>query len=262
MLIYHGRSFCYLFGLLFLSGCFSIPEETWPLSYTDGFEEYRVFSDLLVEETGWTGTNITDANNVIFVDSTFARTGERSLRFSARGTTPETSLSKCSLFNQAIEFEEGETVEIIGWYFLEGDSWTSGWVFLMDLEERVPVGAQPGTRLALTNELGNPLVNEFKFNQPSIRQTTGLETPFPLNEWVKIRWVVYLSQEKEGWVEVWQNQDLVLEANGIQTLPKDQVYAIQGTRGVYNSVEVGLTANPDASEKVLYLDDFLIRKLN
>ncbi|MEO1714767.1 MAG: heparin lyase I family protein, partial [Bacteroidota bacterium] len=218
--------------------------------------------DLLDGNSGWTGTNITDSANSIQIDSTFARTGQRSLRFLARGTTPDLPLSKCSLFNQAIEYEEGETVEISSWFYLEGTSWENGWVFLLDLEERVPVGAQPGTRLALTQEPGNPLITEFKYHQSSIVQQAALQRSFPLNEWVEIRWIVRLSQGQSGAIEVWQNQNLLMQAEGIQTLPKDQIYAIQGTRGVYNSIEVGITANADSEEKVLYLDDFLIQKLN
>ena len=262
MWIYHVRSFVYLIGIMFLSSCLSITEETVPLSFMDDFESYQVVSDLFVGNQGWTGTNLSTGDNTIEVDSTFARTGQRSLRFSARGSNPETTLSKCSLFNQAIEYEEGETVEITAWYYLEGTSWENGWVFLLDLEERVPIGAQPGTRLALTKDPGNPLIIEFKYHQSSVVQQTDLQRAFPLNEWVEIRWIVRLSQGQDGAVEVWQNQNLLMQAEGIQTLPKDQIYAIQGTRGIYNSIEVGITANADSEEKVLYVDDFLIRKLN
>ena len=262
MWTYRGPSCWYLIGFLFLSGCFSIPEENFPESYADGFEDYEDLQDLFTANSGWTGTNITDGINTIQLDSTFARTGQQSMRFSARGTSTEMPLSKCSLFNQAIEFEEGETVEITCWYYLEGEPWEKGWVFILDLEERVPVGAQPGTRLALRRDPGQPMINEFKFNQGSIAQADNLPKPFPLNTWVGIRWVVRLSQGKEGSISVWQDQELILQAENIQTLPKDQIYAIQGTRGVYNSVEVGITANADQGTKVLYLDDFLIRKLN
>ena len=262
MWTYHGHSLWFLIGMLVLSGCFTIPEDNFPSSYSDGFEDYQNLQELLDRKEGWTGMNITDVANSIEIDSTFARTGQRSLRFSARGTTLNAPLSKCSLFNQAIEFEEGETVEITCWYYVEGEPWENGWVFILDLEERVPIGAQPGTRLALMQEPGQPIINEFKYAQASITQLGTPPTSFPLNTWVEIRWLVHLSPKQEGSISVWQNQELIIQAENIQTLPKDQIYAIQGTRGVYNSVEVGITANADKGEKVLYLDDFLIRKLN
>lgn len=44
-------------------------------------------------------------------------------------------------------------------------------------------------------------------------------------------------------------------------MPHDILYFIQGSKGVYNSIEVGITANSDKSDCVMYMDDLSIRKI-
>ena len=127
---------------------------------------------------------------------------------------------------------------------------------MMDLEEQAPIGAGPGMRLALVEDA---LLVEHKYLNPNITQPEGQEVLFPRNQWVKVTFETLLSQKKEGYVKIWQDDVLLIEQYEWNTLPKDILYFQQGTRGGYSSVEFGLTANTQDNPMTLYVDDITIQ---
>lgn len=158
---------------------------------------------------------------------------------------------------QNMAFYEGETVQVSIWYFLP-DNLTHQWMFLLDLEEQVAIGAGPGVRLALVDD---KIRMEYKFYEDDVIQIPGSEIDFPRNQWVEIKWELKLSQKKKGSVKVYQNGTLIIDKEKIKTLPTDVVYSLQGTKGMYTSIEIGITANSKDNDMVLFADDFEIKKL-
>lgn len=226
-----------------------------PNNYSDSFDDYHALEDLLLpSDVRWSFTQITREGNLVSPDSIFSRSG-KSLRFEAI-KSEEDLLSKCSIAKQKMAFWEGEVVYVSAWYYLSGDQ-PLNWCFLMDLEERTPIGSGPGMRLALVN---NQIRIEYKFNEDDLLQKEEVATDFPRNEWVHLEWEVELSQKEEGSTRFWQNGELLIEAFGVRTLPDDVLYFQQGTKGMYTSIEIGLTANSDDNDALLWVDDFLIEK--
>lgn len=229
-----------------------------PNFYQDGFEDYSSLQDLLTsDDENWSFTQLTRDANTITVDTTNVHSGNKSLKFVAKKSDDE-GVSKCSIAKQNMAFWDGETVRLSAWYFIEGTS-SLDWLFLFDLEEQVPVGAGPGMRLALEN---NKLMVEHKFNEKDIRQTEGQEIDFPRNEWVEVVWEVKLSQKHKGTVKLWQNGQLLIEGKNTRTLPKDFLYSLQGTKGMYSSVEIGITANSKDNDLIIWADDIKFEKVN
>lgn len=223
-------------------------------SYQDDFESYTSLDDLLIEdETYWSFTQITRSSNSITVDSSFAHTGSKSLLFEGN-PTDESGASKTSIAKQNFAFWEGETVYLSGWYYIEGEQ-SLQWMFLMDLEERTPIGAGPGMRLALVDD---QLLVEHKYNEPNIVQSGGVL--FPRNQWVHVEWEVLLSQKDKGKVKVWQNGVLIIDKENHRTLPNDFLYFQQGTKGYYNSCEIGITANSKENNARIWIDDVSFSK--
>lgn len=229
-----------------------------PEFFMDGFETYSTLSDLLsYEDENWSYTQLTKEANSINVDTTKAHSGNKSLKFIASKSGDE-GASKCSIAKQNMAFWDGETVRISAWYFIEGTQ-NLDWMFLFDLEEQAVVGAGPGMRLAMVN---NQLVVEHKFYEKNIYQTAGEEIDFPRNEWVEVIWEVKLSQKNKGSVKLWQNGHLLIDSKNERTLPKDFLYSQQGTKGMYSSVEIGITANSKDNDLTLWVDDILFEKVN
>jgi hypothetical protein len=240
-----------------ISGCNKKKFFDGPDHYTDDFESYSTLSELLsTNDEKWSFTQLTKADNSITVDSTFAHAGNRSLKFVAAKSTDQ--LSKCSIAKQNMAFWEGETMRVSAWYYLQGTQ-TANWLFLFDLEEQTAIGAGPGIRLALVN---NQLRMEYKFYESDIVQTAGQEIDFPRDQWVEIIWEVKLSQKKKGAVKLWQDGQLILDSKNNQTLPKDILYSLQGTKGMYSSIEIGGTANSKDSDLVLWVDDVKFEKVD
>jgi len=153
-------------------------------------------------------------------------------------------------------FWKGETVRLSAWYYIEGTQ-NLNWLFLMDLEEQTPIGAGPGMRLALVD---NQLRIEHKFNEKDIKQQNPIS--FPRNEWVKIVWEIKLERKKKGTVKLWQNGQLIIDSKEHNTLPKDLLYFQQGTKGMYSSCEIGITANSSDNPTRLWVDDITFQKVD
>lgn len=235
--------------LLFLA-CNKKKAFSGPQMYSDSFENYEVVEDLVDGENElWSFFQVTLEGNSIDVDSINTHSGARSMRFFALPTTSD-KVSKSSINKQFMAFWEGETVVAEFWCYI-ADTDDIDWMFIFDLEEKVPVGAGPGMRIAIVE---NRLLLEHKYPNPNVEQTTN-PIDFPRNEWVKVKMETLLSRKKKGYVRIWQNDQLVLTADNWKTLPKDILYAQQGTKGGYSQIEFGITANADDQEHVLYVDD-------
>ncbi len=227
-----------------------------PNFYQDDFEDYGQTDELIIEDDElWSFTQLTNVENEISLDTTRRHQGQQSLHFYARQSSTD-QLSKCSLAKQFMAFWEGETVRMSAWYYLEGEA-SLQWLFLMDIEEQTAIGAGPGMRLALVE---NKLRVEYKFFEDDITQTIGEEVAFPRNQWVELVWEIELSRKKEGTVRLWQDGQLIINSNNQVTLPTDFLYSQQGTKGMYSSFEIGITANTHDSDLNLWIDDVKIEK--
>jgi len=251
------KKFLVLTVCTFLLSCNKKKLFDGPNFYEDNFESYSVIDDLLLpNDELWSFTQITKSENAISVDSDHAHSGVKSLKFYAAKSDNE--VSKCSVAKQKMAFWEGETLRMSGWFYLEGTQ-SLDWLFLMDLEEQTAIGAGPGMRLALVN---NELRVEYKFYEKDIVQSSGQEIDFPRDQWVEVVWEVKLSRKKKGSVRLWQNGELLIESNGNRTLPKDLLYSQQGTKGMYSSCEIGITANSKDNPVTMWVDDVKFEKVD
>ncbi len=252
------KLFFIILSLAFFYSCKKEKYFNGPNFFQDDFETYTNLNELLLPENKlWSYTQLTKDDNKIAVDTTLVHSGKKSLKFYAKKSDHE-NISKCSIAKQKMAFWEGETVRLSVWYYLEGTN-SLEWLFLMDLEEQAAIGAGPGMRLALVE---NQLRVEYKFYERDILQTTGQEIYFPRNQWVEVIWEVRLSQKNKGTVRLWQNGKLIIDSKKNTTLPKDILYSQQGTKKMYSSCEVGITANSKDSDLSIWMDDVKFEKVN
>lgn len=245
-------------GALIFTACKKEKFFDGPDFFQDDFESYSTFSELLLpNDQLWSITQLTRGENNITVDTTKVHSGNKSLKFVAQKSDKD-GASKSSIAKQNMAFWEGETVKMSAWYFIEGTN-SLEWLFLMDLEEQTAIGAGPGMRLALVD---NKLRVEYKFNEKDITQKTGQEIDFPRNQWVQVVWEVKLSQKNQGSVRLWQNGQLIIDSKNNRTLPKDFLYFQQGTKGMYSSCEIGITANSKDNDLTIWADDIKFEKIN
>lgn len=244
-------------ALAFASSC---KKEKWfggPNFFREDFEDYASIDSMFSSgDVNWSFHQNTVSGNFIAFDTTIVHSGTRSLKFFAHASTASV-VSKCSIVKQKMAFYEGDVVRMSAWYYIEGNA-PLDWLFLFDLEEQAAVGAGPGMRLANT-ETG--ICVEHKFMNDDLYQE-GNAIALPRNQWFNLTMEVRLSQKKKGYVKVWQNNQLILEGNDRKTLPTDFLYSQQGTKGMYQSVEFGITANTKNSDVILYVDDVVIEKIN
>ena len=154
-------------------------------------------------------------------------------------------------------FWEDEVVAVEVWYYIHRNA-PAEWLFLFVLEEKIPIGAGPGIRLALVDE---ELTVEHKFPNPNIYQNDATAIKFPRDEWVKVNFEALLSKKEDGYIKVWQNDVLIIEQMDWQTLPKDILYFNLGTKAMYNQIEFGATANGSDSPVTVNVDDVRVEVL-
>lgn len=245
-------------AIFLFAGCVKDKYFDGPGYYHDDFESYSYSDELLYpEDEHWSFRQLTRNENRQTLDTTHFHEGHTSLKFIAL-RSEEDKVSKSSISKQNMAFREGETLRMSGWYYIEGTQ-SLDWLFLMDMEEQTAVGAGPGMRLALVD---NALRVEYKFNEDDIIQPSGQEIYFPRNTWVEIVWEVKLSQKKKGSVRLWQNGQLIIESEGNRTLPRDILYFQQGTKGMYSSCEIGVTANSRENDVTLWVDDITFERVD
>ena len=227
-----------------------------PNVYSDNFSSYNIIEDLIDgDNKQWSFFQTTRAENQLSIDTVIYHSLGKSFKSEAVASSDELGASKASINKQFMAFWEGETVSVEVWYYIEGTA-SADWLFLFDLEEKTSIGAGPGMRLALVD---NQLLVEHKYPNPNIEQPDGKGIKFPRNTWVKVRFEAKLSQKEDGYVKVWQNDLLIIEQNEWQTLPKDLLYAIQGTKGMYSQIEFGVTANSRENAMTVYVDDIDVK---
>lgn len=247
-------------GILLIALFCKCDKHKWfagPNNYADNFEMYPTTDSLLLPlNKNWSYTQITVSGNAIELDTLRPHSGKQCLKFIAKASAHK-SVSKSSITKQHMAFWEGETVRLSAWFYLS-DTLPHPWLFIMDLEEQAAVGAGPGMRLALVDGF---LRVEHKYNEKDVVQLTGKEIAFPRNQWVEIVWEVLLSKKNTGTIKLIQGKQILIDRKNHKTLPTDILYFQQGTKGMYSSCEVGVTANGSDNACTLFVDDVVFEKV-
>lgn len=237
--------------------------------FEEGFEGADSLSDLIGPQRGWTSFTLQSPrapsipeynalrsriltggggflDNRIEVSREHAHSGSTSLKCVSMPPSRGMVTAKASLSTSLLHFVRGDDVWFSGWYLVpEGSSLP---FTLVDLESNW-IKEHPGMRVML--DPPGHLMLELKWaGKPKYRQAKGQELRFPTGRWVEIRLRLRLSEKSDGFVELWQDGDKLIEARG-QTLP------LAGT--IYDDLEVGISAHsfgPD--QATLFVDDLRI----
>jgi len=218
-------------------------------SFADNFE------DTAFTRKEWRKVSTVDGNEQF--SDTFAQAGNHGFYFYAVPSGDE--VSKSSRHHQDLNFNEGDLVRFSAWYYVDADDLAN--LFICDLEESAYISSSPGMRLMIDYR-GQLLLERNKMEMRTVQQIPGAERTFPKRQWVRIEFECKLTRKKKGYVKVWQDGALIIDVQNTRTLAKDFIYATQGTVGIMNSIEVGITANWRTAHTRLWIDEVEIRKIN
>ena len=224
-------------------------------SIYENFESINDVDDLFQNEN-WEYYQQTEPNSYIELNNQNPHSGTNCLKiFAAKGI-----ISKSDIANNKMAYWENDTVQMSAWFYIE-DTNKLNYLFLFDIEEAVAIGAGPGIRVAIDDE-GYLLIERNKYGEKTLRQADDRKIKFPRNQWVHLKLEIDLQQKDEGYIKLWQNDTLLINVENTQTLPKDKLYFIQGTKGMYQSVQIGVTATTSDFDVTMYIDDIEIKKIN
>ncbi|MFK7921252.1 MAG: hypothetical protein AB8H47_04810 [Bacteroidia bacterium] len=239
------------------SACTEQRIAAWKASLKDDFETVSNVSELTEGETAiWKYYQQQGEQNQISIDSSNPHSGLQCLKFSAEPSL--NGASKSAIAHNRLIFRAAETVEFSGWFYIEGTA-DLDYVFLVDLEEDIPIGAGPGIRIALEDSVGYIVLERNKLLEKTLYQDANNKVAFPRDEWVEIKMEVLLAQGDEGTIKIWQNDQLLIDVVDTPSLPSDKLTVLQGTHNFYHSLQVGITANAQANACVMYVDDIEIK---
>jgi len=159
------------------------------------------------------------------------------LKFYAVKPDPDMVTSKASIASSTVFFKSGDAIWFEAEYYVEGNNTPST---LVDFESSHFYGS-PGPRIILS-DMNIALENKFGAKS-KYTQTTNPYKQFPLNEWVTIK-VHLLYHEKEGIIQVWQDNQLIIDRIG-RNIPL--------SIWVQSILEIGISATQD--ETTLYVDN-------
>jgi hypothetical protein len=217
-------------------------------SFSDGFENAATFRDLFPpDRSRWHGRQLMPDNNAVELTTDVAHSGSHALKCSAVARRGGVT-SKADVERAGLHFANGDHVWSECWLLLKGGG-TGENVFLWDLET-TQKWQSPGRRLYLQS--GGVLASDLGkwFRAPTFRQPRDHAVRFPRDRWVQLRVHLFLSDESDGTMEVWQDGAKVIDARG-QTLPT--------AKTVYDRLQVGITANGSTEHAyTLYVDDVVV----
>ncbi len=219
-----------------------------PFVFAEDFENASTLADLFPKDTSrWHGRQLIPEDNVVELTGETAHSGRRSLKCHAAATRGGIT-SKADLERGGLHFVKGDHIWSQCWLLLQGEG-DGASVFVWDLEASRK-WQSPGRRLylqpggVLASDLGKWLF------APTFRQPWDHGAPFPKDRWVRLKVYLFLSEQADGAMEVWQDDTKVLDGHG-QTLPT--------AKSVYDRLQVGLTANGNPEHAyTLYVDDVII----
>lgn len=224
-----------------LLGIFSLRLDWWerapvpldaPFLFRDGFEDGTA---------RWHGFQREPEANSVAVTTRRAHSGSRSLECHA---VPNSRGSKADIFIGGLHFVRNDHVWFRGWYYLEGAQ-DASLLFLWDLEASRKYQS-PGRRLYLQD--GGTISSDLGkwWGRNTFRQPRQTAIPFPHDRWVELRAHLFLSEDSNGRLEVWQDGARILDASG-RTLPT--------ARAIYDRLQVGITFNGNRSHALTVLVD-------
>lgn len=224
--------------------------------YHDDFERYSDWTELVdtLGDDRWTVYNINEFNrstNPISIDTVIVHSGNHSVRFEAvqpPGTYND--VVKCNLNKDGFYFRQGETLKFSAWFYIEDSTMDYGTFFILDLGDIV--GGSSEIRIMCWEE--NVEVERNKIGLPNIFQEQPAKL-IPINQWCHVELEVDLSQYRNGSVKLWIDSEEVIYKNNVVTLPKDRGTLAWGTKGYYERIQVGITAQGDSPGLVMYVDD-------
>lgn len=235
--------------------------------YTDDFEYADHFQDLFPEDKSrYTAYELTSESNRITPVSEKSHSGGKSIKLEAINSVRSPFLaSKATIYKRNLYLKECDVISASGWYYLAGEGNKEA-LFIMDIEGEPggDLGKNPGIRLnlALSDGKNYLAVDRGKFGEASLYQPRETRIEFPRDKWANVRWEIKLARDRNGAVDVWQDDVKIISVKDVKTMPTDIPGYIEGTNGVYNSFEIGITANAfEQPDTILYVDDVsIVRK--
>lgn len=247
-------------------------EDTVNFQFLDGFEtDTNDFMNLFPNDgSRWTGTQLVNPNgaeNTLALSTVQKSEGSQSLRVDVKQS--DNILSKVDIEKSGFQASENSTVIIEADFYIDSDANIEN-LLLIDLEccscwdPTVPDNQCPGIRLAMTGGNDYLSIERGKITGNTLTQTSF---EFPRGEWVNVRWQMQLSTDNSGSNELYINDQQVISENGMN-MPNPEIFrSLFAEEGidfelqqpvVYERVQVGATANPDAEDLVIYVDNFSI----
>jgi hypothetical protein len=244
-----------IFFMLLIWSCHKNAPEGSLKFFSEDFESYSDTAGMIGSSPSqWSEYNINEINistNPISIDTTIVHSGNKSIRFECEQNDPNlTDVCKCNLNKGSLDFQQGEIMYYSAWYYIEHPDSSYGTFFIWDIGQVVHGSAEIRVmaweeNLELErNKIGRR--NLFQPNDPVL---------FPVNRWVHFELEIKLSQYKKGYAKMWLDDQLIIDADKIVTMPKDRATLAWGTKAYYERVQVGITAKHGTQKLVMYVDD-------
>jgi hypothetical protein len=192
-------------------------------------------------------------NNAAIVSDTFY-SGNAAMRFHAETNQPN-GVSSSALNSNENLFLREEMVFSVDCRIMIPSYSSSNNLEIMRLEANDSADDPSGVSFFL-DEDGALSLNRSAMGLSNIHQEIGTKTAFPTNQWVNVH-IDYLADARSrGYVKIWQDEVLVLEALSTETMPKAKLHLSEKGKNYFSKLSFGILSNGSGLPTTLFLGRF------
>jgi hypothetical protein len=220
------------------------------------FEGLNNADELLQGPHNWESFGISRArNNAAIVSDTFY-SGNAAMRFHAETNQPN-GVSSSALNSNENLFLREEMVFSVDCRIMIPSYSSSNNLEIMRLEANDSADDPSGVSFFL-DEDGALSLNRSAMGLSNIDQEIGTKTAFPTNQWVNVHIDSLADARSRGYVKIWQDEVLVLEALSTETMPKAKLHLSEKGKNYFSKLSFGILSNGSGLPTTLFLDDLSV----
>mgnify|MGYP000915329201 CR=1 FL=1 len=220
------------------------------------FERMGSADELLQSPHNWESYGISRAvNRAAIVSDTFY-SGNAAIRFHAETNQPN-GVSSSALNSNENLFLREEMVFSIDCRIMIPSYSSPNNLDIMRLEANPSADGPSGVSFFL-DEDGALSLDRSAMGPSNIHQEVGTKNAFPTNQWVHMH-IDYLADARSrGYVKIWQDEVLVLEALSTETMPKAKLHLSEKGKNYFSKLSFGILSNGSGLPTTLFWDDFSV----
>ncbi len=220
------------------------------------FEGIDEADDLLTGGQNWASFGISRSGNTAMVVRDTVHSADAAIRFAADGDQTRSISTSSLISNDNLFLRDQSIFSINCWIFIPSYSGNTE-LEILRLEDAQTEDKRSSVSFYLDAD-GALALDRSEMGLSDLLQPQAQKTAVPTDQWVHLD-IAYLAESRSrGYVKVWQDDALVLEALSTETLPKVSFHLSDSGNNYFSRVSFGILSNASGTGAIIFWDDLRI----